>query len=124
MTDKVKDMIEKKLLQYVATNGNTHMFQAKNGWVVEITIQEEFTDITQVSNKIKWSCNCPSFIYCIEETQRCKHTDCAQEIMKLENLRRTYKIITVDNIDENKEVKGIMFEQHGNGRIKIKSDDD
>ena len=124
MTDKVKDMIEKKLLQYVATNGNTHMFQAKNGWIAEITIQEEFTDITQVSNKIKWSCNCPSFIYCIEETQRCKHTDCAQEIMKLENLRRTYKIITVDNIDENKEVKGIMFEQHGNGRIKIKSDDD
>ncbi len=124
MTDKVKNMLEKKLLQYVATNGNTHMFQAKNGWVVEITIQEEFTDITQVSNKIKWSCNCPSFIYCIEETQRCKHTDCAQEIMKLENLRRTYKIITVDNIDENKEVKGIMFEQHGNGRIKIKSDDD
>ncbi len=44
--------------------------------------------------------------------------------MKLENLRRTYKIITVDNIDEDKEVKGVMFEQDGNGKIKIKSDDD
>ena len=65
MTDKVKDMLEKKLLQYVNTSGNTHMFQAKNGWVVEITIQEEFTDITQVRNKIKLHCNCTSFTYFI-----------------------------------------------------------
>ena len=123
ITDKVKDMLEKKLLQYVNTSGNTHMFQAKNGWVVEITIEEEFTDITQVRNKIKLHCNCPSFTYCIGETQRCKHTDCAQEIMKLENLRRTYRIITVDNID--KETQGmIKYEQDGNGKIKIKSDDD
>ena len=123
MTDKVKDMIEKKLLQYVSTNGNTHMFQAKNGWIVEGTILDTFTNITQVSNKIKWSCNCPSFTYCIGETQTCKHVECAKELMTIENLRRTYRIITVDNIDKETH-EGVMFEQDGNGRIKIKSDDD
>ena len=131
MTDKVKDMIEKKRLQWVRTDGNTHIFHCEKSvgsgyWIVEITILEEFTDITQVSNKIKLYCSCLSFKYPTHEQppDTCKHTDGAQIIMDKENLRRTYKIITVDNIDEDKEVKGVMFEQDGNGRIKIESDDD
>ena len=117
------ELVEKKEVWYVNTNGNTHSFKGK-GHKQHDSVIYEITGEILPNNEIEWACKCEYNIH----HDDCKHTKACEILIKTMNLRDEYKGLSSDvdkhYHDDDEVIVPPQYDDEVIGKIKIESDDD
>ena len=90
MLAKASNIVKKKEIKYIQTNGNTHIFEAKAH--SDNTAPYIITAELKIDDHILWFCECKAFEYSKEDTQTCKHIVAGKELFKKEKLRNVFHL--------------------------------
>ena len=91
MLAKASNIVKKREISYMQTNGNMHIFTAKAHADGE-TGRYMITAKLQFDKPILWDCECKAFEYSKDDPQICKHIIAGKEVLKKERLRKDYHL--------------------------------
>ena len=92
MNEKAQEIYDSNEIEYLQTEGNTHVFQALQHTKTETNpymIECKITD----SNQLEWTCSC----YYGTHNDTCKHIMAGELLLMKRQLRKEYKEISNDN---------------------------